>query len=58
MLSPIGGAKTYNAGEHLSSHLKDTPYLLLKGQLWGVYHGYFEEELAYYNPTTLYCQEN
>ena len=34
--------------------IKDTPYLALKGELWGVFCEYFLENWPCYNSTTLY----
>ena len=33
---------------------KDTPYLALTGELWGVFCEYLSENLPSYNGTTLY----
>ena len=33
---------------------KDTLYIALTGELWGVYHGKFEENWPYYNGIALY----
>ena len=33
---------------------KDTPYLALMGELWGVFCGYFWENWPRYNGTALY----
>ena len=36
---------------------KDTPYLALTGELWGVFCEYFFENLLRYNGTELYYQK-
>ena len=42
--------------EHKSEFVftKDTPYLALTGELWGVYHEIFGEKSPRYNCTALY----